>query len=55
MDEPETFCIYCQKEYARPLNLESHVLRQHPGTYRAFYAVQALSVVYQGIRDRYER
>lgn len=34
-DEEETFCIYCQKEYASPDNLKRHVLTKHPGTYRA--------------------
>lgn len=33
--EEETFCIYCQKEYGTPRKLRRHVLKVHPGTYRA--------------------
>jgi hypothetical protein len=31
----ETFCIYCQLEFSRPDLLRRHVLRVHPGSYRA--------------------
>lgn len=34
-DDEETFCIYCQTEYSEPSRLRSHVLTDHPGTYRA--------------------
>lgn len=34
-EQDETLCIYCQVEYATPENLRRHVLRKHPGTYRA--------------------
>lgn len=33
--EDETLCIYCQREYDSPGRLRTHVLRMHPGTYRA--------------------
>lgn len=33
--EHETFCIYCQREFYVAANLREHVLREHPGTYRA--------------------
>jgi hypothetical protein len=28
----ETLCLYCQREYARPANLQKHVLKKHPHT-----------------------
>lgn len=29
----DTFCIYCQREYANHANLVRHIARKHPGTY----------------------
>lgn len=46
MSEVETFCVYCQKEYASPDNLNRHVLRQHPGTYRANAVTEELKSQY---------
>lgn len=31
----QTLCIYCQREFASPKNLQRHVDRKHPDTYIA--------------------
>lgn len=30
----ESFCVYCQKQYASPANLRRHVAGKHPGSTR---------------------
>jgi hypothetical protein len=35
MSDGETFCIYCQREYATPKTLRRHIESEHPGTYAA--------------------
>jgi hypothetical protein len=32
-DDDQTFCLYCQKEYASPRNLRIHIEKKHPGSY----------------------
>jgi len=36
-DRGQTFCIYCQKQYANPRNLRKHIEKKHPGTYADQY------------------
>lgn len=31
----ETFCIYCQKYFGNPNELQAHVMRDHSGTFAA--------------------
>ena len=38
MSDGETFCIYCQREYANQVTLRRHIERKHPDTY-AFHNV----------------
>ena len=33
MEEPDTFCIYCQRECVSHANLRVHLHREHPGSY----------------------
>ena len=33
MSEEETFCIYCQRQFASPKNLRRHIERLHVDTY----------------------
>ena len=48
MTSYEVFCIYCQKEYRSPGRLRHHVLRIHPGTYRAIAFTKEVSLARAG-------
>lgn len=37
----ETFCIYCQRQFASPANLQRHVLNKHPNTYASSSILKA--------------
>ena len=38
----EVFCLYCQREFKSPKNLQRHVREQHPKTYAAATIQKAL-------------
>ncbi len=41
MSNDDSFCFYCQRQYASKANLVRHIERQHPGTYAHTHVARA--------------
>lgn len=39
--DDEAFCVYCQKQYASPKTLRTHVFTKHHGTIRYWAYIEA--------------